>query len=44
MSLIHLLLKAGKIDLAYLSQFTNAPVLVDNDTGLLLKDKIIKDL
>ena len=44
MSLIHLLLKAGKIDLAYLSQFTNAPVLVDNDTGLLLKDKNNKEL
>ena len=38
MSLIHLLLKAGKIDLVYLSQFTNAPALVDNETGLLLRD------
>jgi anaerobic selenocysteine-containing dehydrogenase len=44
MSLIHLLLKAGKIDLNYLSQFTNAPVLVDGDTGLLLRDKNNKEL
>ena len=44
MSLIHLLLKAGKIDLVYLSQFTNAPALVDNETGLLLKDADNKEL
>ena len=44
MSLIHLLLKAGKIDLVYLSQFTNAPALVENETGLLLKDADNKEL
>ena len=43
LSLIHCLLKAGKIDLTYLAQFTNAPVLVNEDTtspeiGLLLRD------
>jgi anaerobic selenocysteine-containing dehydrogenase len=43
LSLIHCLLKAGKIDLGYLTQFTNAPVLVNGDEtspehGLLLRD------
>ncbi|WP_099826583.1 molybdopterin oxidoreductase family protein [Oceaniglobus indicus] len=41
LSLIHCLLKAGRIDLSYLSRCTNAPVLVNEDTkspdhGLLL--------
>ena len=31
LSLIHCLLKAGKIDLDYLARFTNAPVLLDSD-------------
>jgi anaerobic selenocysteine-containing dehydrogenase len=39
LSLIHELLKAGKIDLHYLAQYTNAPVLIDAETGLLMRDK-----
>ncbi|MEL6433484.1 MAG: molybdopterin-dependent oxidoreductase, partial [Pseudomonadota bacterium] len=43
LALIHELLKAGKIDLDYLANFTNAPVLVNSDPkspefGLLLRD------
>ena len=43
LALIHELLKAGKVDLAYLARFTNAPVLVDGDPksdthGLFLRD------
>ncbi len=43
LALIHELLKAGKIDLAYLARFTNAPVLIDSDPksethGLFLRD------
>jgi anaerobic selenocysteine-containing dehydrogenase len=43
LSLVHCLLKAGRIDLEYLTQFTNAPVLVNGDSkspefGLLLRD------
>ena len=38
LALVHELLKAGKIDLNYLAQYTNAPVLVDAETGLLLRD------
>ena len=44
LSLIHTLMKAGKIDLTYLAQFTNAPCLVNADPvsdehGLLLRDE-----
>ncbi|MDA0318755.1 MAG: molybdopterin oxidoreductase family protein [Proteobacteria bacterium] len=39
LSLIHELLKVGKIDLHYLAQYTNAPVLIDAETGLLMRDK-----
>ena len=43
LSLVHELLKAGKIDLDYLARFTNAPCLVDATEGpgrgLLLRDK-----
>ena len=44
LALVHELMKAGKIDLTYLSSFTNAPVLVNGDPaspqhGLLLRDK-----
>ncbi|CAM9991332.1 unnamed protein product, partial [Chrysoparadoxa australica] len=44
LSLIHCLLKAGKIDLDYLGQFTNAPVLLNCDPkspdfGLFLRDE-----
>ena len=42
LSLIHCLLTAGKIDLTYLSQFTNAPLLVNEtegpEKGLILKN------
>jgi len=43
LSMIHCLMKAGKIDLHYLAQYTNAPVLVienpgQPDHGLLLRD------
>ncbi len=49
LSLIHVLLKAGKIDLHYLAQYTNSPCLVDNDPtspdyGLLLRDDAGKQL
>ncbi|MEM8789139.1 MAG: molybdopterin oxidoreductase family protein [Pseudomonadota bacterium] len=37
LALIHVLLKSGKIDLDYLSRFTNAPVLLDAD-GLFARD------
>ena len=44
LSLIHCLLKAGKIDLDYLSRWTNAPCLLDGDPksdtyGLILRDE-----
>jgi anaerobic selenocysteine-containing dehydrogenase len=38
LSLIHVLLQAGKIDLDYLARLTNAPVLIDPETGLLMRD------
>ena len=43
LSLVHCLMKAGKIDLEYLAQWTNAPCLVNEATGtaeagLLLKN------
>ncbi|WP_027257494.1 molybdopterin oxidoreductase family protein [Leisingera aquimarina] len=42
LSMIHVLMKAGKIDLDYLSRYTNAPVLVNAaegpDKGLFLRD------
>ena len=42
LSLIHCLLEAGKVDLAYLAQFTNAPLLINEtdgpDKGLILKN------
>jgi len=49
LSLVHCLLKAGKIDLEYLTRFTNAPVLVnedpqDPDYGLFLRDSAGKML
>ena len=48
-ALIHELMKAGKIDLHYLAQYTNAPVLIDGDPksetyGLFLRDKNGKEL
>ena len=44
LSLVHCLLQAGKIDLPYLSLFTNAPALINDNPdspeyGLLLRDK-----
>ncbi|WIY27136.1 molybdopterin oxidoreductase family protein [Parasedimentitalea psychrophila] len=48
LSLIHLLMKAGKIDLDYLSRYTNAPVLVNAaegpEQGLFLRDSDDKPL
>ena len=49
LSMIHCLMKAGKIDLHYLAQYTNAPVLVINnpgatDHGLLMHDETGKEL
>ena len=42
LSLIHVLMKAGKIDLDYLGRYTNAPVLVNaaegSEKGLFLRD------
>ena len=38
LSLIYCLVEAGKIDLTYLARFTNAPVLLDPETGLFLRD------
>ena len=48
-ALIHELMKAGKIDLHYLSQYTNAPVLLDSNPdsdsyGLFLRDQDDKPL
>lgn len=44
LSIVHELLKAGKIDLDYLARFTNAPVLINGDVkspehGLFLRDR-----
>ena len=44
LALVHELLKAGKIDLNYLAKYTNAPVLLDAETGLLMRDKDGKQL
>ena len=44
LSLVHELLKAGKIDLHYLARYSNAPVLVDKKTGLFMRDKNGKPL
>ena len=44
LSLINVLIKAGKIDLEYLAKYTNAPVFIDPETGLILKDKNEKPL
>jgi len=42
LSMVHVLMKAGKIDLDYLSRYTNAPVLVNAaegpEKGLLMRD------
>ena len=44
LALVHELMRAGKIDIDYLAQFTNAPVLVNADAdseqhGLLMRDE-----
>ncbi|WP_299722413.1 molybdopterin oxidoreductase family protein [uncultured Tateyamaria sp.] len=49
LALVHCLMKAGKIDLTYLAQYTNAPCLVNGDEkspefGLLLRDDAGKEL
>lgn len=38
LSLVHCLMEAGKIDLDYLARYTDAPLLVDDETGLFLRD------
>jgi len=49
LSLVHCLMKAGKIDVNYMAQFTNAPCLVNGDEkspefGLLMRDDDGKEL
>ncbi|UWQ90692.1 molybdopterin oxidoreductase family protein [Rhodobacteraceae bacterium M382] len=48
LALIHVLMKAGRIDLDYLSRYTNAPVLVNAaegpEKGLFLRDANGKEL
>ena len=44
LALIYTLIEAGKIDLTYLARFTNAPVLLDPETGLFLRDADGKSL
>ena len=44
LSLINTLIKAGKIDLDYLAKYTNAPVFLNPENGLILKDKNDKPL
>ncbi len=44
LSLINILIKAGKIDLDYLAKYTNAPVFLNPENGLILKDKNDKPL
>ncbi|TMM52814.1 molybdopterin oxidoreductase family protein [Sulfitobacter sabulilitoris] len=49
LSMIHVLMKAGRIDLDYLARYTNAPVLVNGDPkspefGLFLRDDAGKEL
>ena len=49
LSIVHCLMKAGRIDLDYLARFTNAPCLVNGDEnapefGLLLRDGNGKEL
>ncbi len=44
LAMVHVLMKAGRIDLDYLARFTNAPVLVNGDAnsadhGLFLRDE-----
>ena len=49
LSMIHCLMKAGRMDLNYLAQYTDAPVLINGDEkspdyGLKLRDKDGKEL
>ena len=49
LSMVHCLMKAGRMDLDYLARFTDAPVLVNGDAtspefGLLLRDEAGKQL
>ncbi len=44
LAMVHELFRAGKLDLEYLSRFTNAPVLIDAETGLLMRDENGKEL
>ncbi|WP_424934401.1 molybdopterin oxidoreductase family protein [Amaricoccus macauensis] len=38
LALVHCLFKAGRLDFDYLSRYTNAPVLLNPETGLFLRD------
>ncbi len=44
LALIQSLIKMGKIDFDYLARFTNAPVLIDPETGLFMRDSDGKPL
>ena len=44
LAIVHELLKSGKIDLNYLANYTNAPVLLDTQTGLIMRDNDGKQL
>ncbi|KAJ55975.1 formate dehydrogenase [Actibacterium mucosum KCTC 23349] len=44
LALVHELLRAGKVDFDYLARYTNAPVLLDAETGLFLRDDNDKPL
>ncbi|MGR3416398.1 molybdopterin oxidoreductase family protein [Paracoccus sp. (in: a-proteobacteria)] len=39
LALVHCLMTAGRIDLDYLARYTDAPLLVDEQTGLFLRDQ-----
>ncbi|MCC1491370.1 molybdopterin oxidoreductase family protein [Cognatishimia sp. F0-27] len=43
LSLIHCLMKAGRIDLIYLASFTNAPALIDADPNSPTKGMLLRD-
>jgi len=44
LALIQSLIKMGKIDFDYLARFTNAPILIDPETGLFMRDSDGKPL
>ncbi|WP_372800690.1 molybdopterin oxidoreductase family protein [Paracoccus seriniphilus] len=44
LSLIHCLISAGRVDLDYLARYSNAPVLLEDGTGMFLRDEAGKPL